>query len=177
MTIKIKAVSAILTDITTLGVDAIVNAANEDMAGGGGVDGAIHRAAGPLLKLETIKHAPLYVAKTAITDGYNLKAKFIVHTVGPKYGHGGSGEYLALETCYQRAIIAAHYNGAKSIAIPAISAGVYGFPKDRAAKIAVEASMRTVEALEEMYEGSGLEVILVAYDKETLDLYLKYIKE
>lgn len=176
MTVKTKAVSAILTDITTLGVDAIVNAANEDMAGGGGVDGAIHRAAGPLLRLETIKHAPLYVAKTAITSGYNLKAKNIIHTVGPKYGHGGSGEYLALETCYQRVIIAAHSAGAKSVAIPAISAGVYGFPKERAAKIAVEASLQTVASLQYL-EKSELEVILVAYDKETLDLYLKYLKE
>ena len=176
MTVKTKAVSAILTDITTMGVDAIVNAANEDMVGGGGVDGAIHRAAGPELKLETAKYAPLYVAQTAVTNGYNLKSKNIIHTVGPRYRGGDSGEYLALEMCYQRVILNAYNIGSKSVAIPAISSGVYGFPKDRAAKIAVDASITATKAIKELYGENDFEVILVAYDKETLDLYLKYLK-
>lgn len=167
-----RKVTAVLADITELDVDVIVNAANESMRGGGGVDGAIHKAAGPLLVKETVKAAPLYVAKTYITDGFNLKARNIVHTVGPMYGRGDAGEYIALEMCYRNVISAADSLNAKSIAIPAISAGVYGFPQDRAAKIAVGTS------IDEASKYVGIEeVLLVAYDEKTYDLYLAYIEE
>jgi len=165
-----KKVSVILADITTLGVDAIVNAANEGMAAGGGVDGAIHKAAGPELVRETVKYAPLYVAKTAVTSGYNLKAKNIIHTVGPIYRQGDSGEYIALEMCYRNVIKKAAEIGAKSLAIPAISAGVYGFPKERAAKIAVETCLDEVDK-----HKSIKEILLVAYDPEMLNAYKKYL--
>ena len=167
-----KKVSAILADITQLGVDVIVNAANEDMRGGGGVDGAIHNAAGTELVLETVKAAPLYVAKTFVTSGFNLKAPHIVHTVGPMYDRGRSGEYIALEMCYRNVIKTADSLSAKTIAIPAISAGVYGFPADRAARIAVETSVDEASK----YEGIE-EILLVAYDGKTLELYKKILAE
>lgn len=165
-------VSTIMTDITMLGVDVIVNAANESMAGGAGVDGAIHKAAGPDLVEQTKKFAPLYVGKTAVTDGYKLKARHIVHTVGPMYSSGRSGEYLALEACYRNSLKVADALKAESVAIPAISAGVYGFPRDRAAKIAVETCLDEVAKLKNVKE-----VLLVAYDKSTLELYKKYLSE
>jgi O-acetyl-ADP-ribose deacetylase (regulator of RNase III) len=166
----IMKITTMFADITELGVDVIVNAANEAMAGGGGVDGAIHRAAGPELVKETIKAAPLYVSKTLLTSGYNLKARHIVHTVGPRYYAGYSGEYVALEMCYRNVIRDADRVSARIMAIPAISAGVYGFPAERAAKIAVETSF------EELHKCSNLEeIMLVAYDNSTLKLYKKYI--
>ena len=165
-----KKISVILADITALGVDAIVNAANEGMAAGGGVDGAIHKAAGPELVRETVKYAPLYVAKTAVTSGYNLKAKNIIHTVGPIYRQGDSGEYIALEMCYRNVIKKAAEIGAKSLAIPAISAGVYGFPRQRAARIAVETCLDEVDKHESIKE-----ILLVAYDPEMLNAYKKYL--
>ena len=167
-----KKITALLADITDLDVDVIVNAANESMRGGGGVDGAVHRAAGPLLVKETVKAAPFYVSKTYITDGFNLKARNIIHTVGPMYGRGNAGEYVALEMCYRNVISAADSLNARSVAIPAISAGVYGFPQDRAAKIAVETS------IDEANKYVGIdEVLLVAYDEKTYDLYLRYIEQ
>jgi O-acetyl-ADP-ribose deacetylase (regulator of RNase III) len=164
-------VATILTDITELGVDVIVNAANEDMRGGGGVDGAIHDKAGHELVLDTVQYAPLYVSRVAITSGYKLKARNIIHTVGPMYGRGNSGEYIALEMCYRNSLAAAESLGAKTIAIPAISAGVYGFPKDRAAKIAVTTCLDVAK------DSSLEEILLVAYDETTLNLYKKYLSE
>lgn len=163
-------VTTIFADITQLGVDVIVNAANESMLGGGGVDGAIHGAAGPELAKETVKAAPLYVAKTFLTSGYNLKASSIIHTVGPRYHAGYSGEYVALEMCYRNVIRVADNLAVRIMAIPAISAGIYNFPADRAAKIAVETSF------DELRKCSNLEeIMLVAYDKNTLELYKKHI--
>lgn len=138
MDIVLCMIGIIKGNIVDMVVDVIVNAANESMAGGGGVDGAIHAAAGPGLVKETIKHAPLYVSKVAITDAYDLPANWIIHTVGPVWSGGRSGEFLALEHCYRNAIELAISKGAGSIAFPAISAGVYGFPLDKAAKVAVE---------------------------------------
>lgn len=163
-------VATVLSDITTLGVDVIVNAANEDMVGGGGVDGAIHRAAGPELVEQTRKYAPLYVSHTAVTDGCKLKAKHIVHTVGPVYSGGRSGEYLALQTCYKNVLKVADALKARSIAIPAISAGVYGFPVDKAAKIAVQVCLEEATKLKNIKD-----ILLVAYDQKTLELYKKYL--
>ncbi|WP_455220676.1 O-acetyl-ADP-ribose deacetylase [Kaarinaea lacus] len=153
----------IQADITTLQVDAIVNAANSSLLGGGGVDGAIHRAAGPqLLKAcQSLGGCPAGDAK--ITPGFNLPAKFVIHTVGPVWHGGKHGESQLLESCYRRSLELALANNVKTIAFPAISTGVYGYPKPDAAKIALK-------VLKE-YEQHFDRIVACCHSHEDVDIY------
>jgi O-acetyl-ADP-ribose deacetylase (regulator of RNase III) len=134
----------IVADITSLSVDAIVNAANSSLLGGGGVDGAIHRAAGPELVVECRGLHGCETGGAKITKGYRLPARHVIHAVGPVWQGGSQREDQALASCYRCAIALCRSHGLASVAFPAISTGVYGFPADRAARIAVAA---TAEAL------------------------------
>jgi O-acetyl-ADP-ribose deacetylase (regulator of RNase III) len=141
-------IEILISDITKLDVDAIVNAANSSLLGGGGVDGAIHRAAGPELLGECRTLNGCAVGEAKITRGYRLPARHVIHTVGPVWRGGASGEDEALARCYAGSVALAASNGLKSIAFPAISTGVYAFPPERAAPIAVASVLKAVKAAE-----------------------------
>jgi O-acetyl-ADP-ribose deacetylase (regulator of RNase III) len=143
----------VVADITTLKVDAIVNAANAALAGGGGVDGAIHRAAGPKLLVACRAIGGCPTGEVRMTPGFDLAARFVIHAVGPVWQGGGKGEPDLLASCYRRAIEAAR--SFESVAFPAISTGIYGFPADLAAHIAVQSTKTAIAA-----EPSGLNRVI-----------------
>jgi O-acetyl-ADP-ribose deacetylase len=139
-------------DITTLGVDAIVNAANSTLLGGGGVDGAIHDAAGPALLTECERLGGCPPGEARITGAYQLKAKCIIHTVGPIWDGGGRGEAAILASCYEHSLRLAIDHGLRSVAFPSISTGAYGFPLDLAAPVAIRTVREFTAKSEELDE-------------------------
>ena len=160
-------ITAIQADITTLDVDAIVNAANSPLLGGAGVDGAIHDAAGPqlLAACRPLGGCPTGEART--TPGFDLPARFVIHTVGPIWRGGQQGERDLLASCYRSSLAEADAVGARSIAFPAISTGVYGYPRAPAAQVAVETLRSVVTDVKSAN--------LVAFDPETLTLYRRLL--
>jgi O-acetyl-ADP-ribose deacetylase len=160
---RAPAVEAVRADITTLEVDAIVNAAKASLLGGGGVDGAIHRAAGPDLLEECRTLGGCDTGDAKATSGYRLPARWVIHTVGPVWRGGREGEAERLASCYRRCLEIADEIGARSVAFPAIATGAFGYPPHEAAGIAVDTLRSTPTGVER--------VLLVAFDAETLGLY------
>lgn len=159
-------------DITRIQVDAIVNAANSSLLGGGGVDGAIHLAAGPKLLDECRTLGGCATGDAKITRGYELLAKHVIHTVGPVWQGGIAGEPELLAACYRRSLELAQSHALSSIAFPAISTGVYGYPRDAAARIAVDTVSDTLT------QTSSIErVIFCCFDRQTHDLYAEILEE
>jgi O-acetyl-ADP-ribose deacetylase (regulator of RNase III) len=167
-----RRVELIKGDITSLDVDAIVNAANNSLLGGGGVDGAIHDAAGPDLLNECKKLNGCETGHSKITDGYRLKAKHVIHTVGPVWHGGYRDEHSLLASCYQTSLELAKEKKIKTLAFPGISTGAYGFPKDLAAMIAVKETKRFLNK-----NSYPQRVIFVAYGEDSYKTYRKLLEE
>lgn len=157
----------IQADITTLRVDAIVNAANSSLLGGGGVDGAIHRAAGPELLAECRTLGGCPTGEARLTKGYRLPAAFVIHTVGPVWRGGHSGEAELLARCYGNSLALAKAQGLRRIAFPAISTGVYGYPREEAAGVAAAATKAFIDAHPQAFD----EILFVCFDAETARIY------
>jgi O-acetyl-ADP-ribose deacetylase (regulator of RNase III) len=164
-----RAIRVVEGDISRQSVDAIVNAANTSLLGGGGVDGAIHRAAGPELVAECRLLGGCKTGQAKASKGYQLPAKHVIHTVGPVWQDGNHHEDQLLASCYRSSLKVADHLGARSIAFPAISTGIYGFPKERAARIALK------EVLE--YPGPIETLLFVCFDAETAAIYRKLLQE
>lgn len=157
-----------LGDITRLETDAIVNAANPSLLGGGGVDGAIHRAAGPLLRAYCEKLGGARPGEAKLTPGYNLKSRYIIHTVGPIWRGGGENEPLILQSAYENSLALADEKGLLSIAFPAISTGVYGYPPEPACRLAVDTVLR--------FEPESLrECIFALFSRRDYEIYKNYL--
>ena len=159
-------IEVIQSDITQLEVDAIVNAANKSLLGGGGVDGAIHRAAGSELLDECKTLGGCETGEAKLTKGYKLKASYVIHTVGPVWNGGTRGEDQLLTNCYKNSLQLANNISLKSIAFPAISTGVYRFPIDRACRIAIKSIRDYLKS-----DDSINEIYLVCFDRDVYDQY------
>ena len=155
---------AMLADITTLDVDAVVTAANDRLAGGGGVDGAVHRAAGPDLLAACRRLGGCPTGDARITPGFRLKARHVIHAVGPIWRGGGHGEAALLAGAYRASLARLREVGGASIAFPAISTGIYGYPRDEATRIVVSTCRE---------HGAGLDITVACFDSATLALYEK----
>ncbi|MDQ1262589.1 MAG: O-acetyl-ADP-ribose deacetylase [Euryarchaeota archaeon] len=164
-------ISILMADITTLKVDAIVNAANNSLLGGGGVDGAIHSAAGPQLLEECRRIGGCPTGEACITKGYHLAARWIIHTVGPVWRGGDNGEDDLLACCYRKSLALAKKYDIKSIAFPAISAGVYGFPMERACRIALREMNSFLD------KNGTIEVIAVSFSNGAYQCYQDVLRE
>jgi len=165
-------IEVIVADITTLAVDVIVNAANSSLLGGGGVDGAIHRAAGPRLVAECRDLRGCKTGQAKITKGYQLPAKYVIHTVGPVWNGGQHQESELLQACYQHSLQLADKNQLKTIAFPAISTGIYGFPSEKAAYIAVQTVLNYLGK----YHGSIKKVIFCCFSTYAAQLHQQHLE-